>query len=73
MMHAMVDAQIGHSIMAALSLAPILLSVVFGGFAVFLSTSLFFCCFDLGFVILQKYNRARLSRLLQKELLQKKE
>ncbi len=72
LMHAMVDAQIGHSIMAALSLAPILLSVVFGGFAAFLSTSLFFCCFDLGLVILQKYNRARLSRLLQKELLQKK-
>lgn len=66
LMHAMADAQIGHSIMAVLSLAPILLSGVLGGFAAFLSTSLFFCCFDLGFVMLQKYNRARLSQMMQK-------
>lgn len=73
LMHAMVDAQIGHSIMAVLSLAPMFLSGVLGGFAAFLSTSLLFCCFDLGFVMLQKYNRARLSRVLQKEFDRSKE
>lgn len=63
---AMCQAEIVHEIIMLLSLVPIVFTVWFGSFFVFLTTSVIAFMIDSVFVILQKYNRIRLLRLIRK-------
>ena len=58
------QAEIVHEIIVLLSFLPILLTIPFGALAVFLITSILAALIDCVFVILQRYNRPRLLRLI---------
>lgn len=55
-----------HEVNALLSFIPILFSFAFGATAVFVITSIIACCLDLIFVVMQRYNRPRLVRLIKR-------
>lgn len=55
-----------HEVIAVLSFVPILFSFVFDETLVFLITSVLACLFDLAFVVMQRYNRPRLIRLMNR-------
>lgn len=61
---AMCQAEIVHEIIILLSFLPLLAAIPFGSFWVFLITSLLAACYDLCFVILQRFNRPRIIKLL---------
>lgn len=56
-----------HRLIVLMSFLPILYTLIFGSFPVFLITSLFAAGFDLMFVVVQRYNRPRLLRLLNRK------
>ena len=60
-------AEIVHEAIFILALLPVFLSIPFGEFWVFLITSVLSAAFDLIFVILQRYNRPRIIRLLHRK------
>lgn len=60
------QAEIVHEINMVLSFVPVLFSHWFGSFGVFLLTSCGAFLFDGVFVIIQRYNRPRLTRLLKR-------
>lgn len=62
----MYRAEIDHELMFLLSYVPILFSLLFGDFWIFLLTSLVVSLVDLALVIVQRYNRNRLVRILSK-------
>ena len=64
---AMCQAELVHEVIAALSFLPLLAAIPFGSFFVFLLTSLLAALFDLSFVIMQRYNRPRILKLLSKK------
>lgn len=64
---AMCQAEIVHEVIAVLSFLPLLAAIPFGEFPVFFMTSLLSACFDLCFVIIQRFNRPRVIRLIEKE------
>lgn len=64
---AMCQAELVHEVIAVLSFLPLLAAIPFGSFFVFLSTSLLAALFDLSFVIMQRYNRPRILKLLSKK------
>lgn len=59
------QAEVVHEVNMLISLVPIVFSVWFGSFAVFLITSFAAAAFDGVFVIMQRYNRPRLMKLLK--------
>ncbi len=61
------QAEVVHEVIAVLSFLPLLAAIPFGAFAVFLLTSLAAAAIDMVFVMLQRYNRPRLMRLMQKQ------
>ncbi len=61
------QAEVVHTLIAALSFLPVAAGVWFGAWAIFILTGVFAAGFDLLFVILQRYNRPRLLRMAQKE------
>ncbi len=61
------NAQMGHEIMVLLSFVPLLFSKALDGFAPFLITSVLAAMFDMQFVFVQRYNRARLSKIIYKD------
>lgn len=63
----MCQAEVVHEVIVLCSFIPLLLTFAFGSFVVFLLTSVFSAALDLVFVCLQRYNRPRLVRILQKE------
>lgn len=63
---AMCQSEVVHEVNMPLSLVPILFSVWFGSLGVFLLTSCAAFAFDGIFVIMQRYNRPRLLRLMKK-------
>lgn len=67
----MCQAEVVHEIIVLCSFLPLLFSLIFGSFPVFLITSLFAAALDTVFIFLQRYNRPRLVRLLQKKNLQR--
>jgi len=71
---AMCQAEIVHEIIILLSFVPILGAIPFGTLGVFVITSLLAACFDSMFVIMQRYNRPRVLKLmkLNEKLLSKK-
>ena len=63
----MCQAEVVHEVIVLCSFFPLLLTFLFGSFPVFLITSLLSAALDLVFVCLQRYNRPRLVRILEKE------
>ena len=63
----MCGAEIVHEIIIVFSFIPISFSLLFGDFPVFLITSLAAALYDSIFVIIQRYNRPRLVRILNKQ------
>lgn len=61
------QAEVVHEIIILLSFVPIAFSLIWDDFWVFFLTSLLAACFDSLFVMLQRYNRPRLIRLLEKQ------
>ena len=61
-----------HELDFVASFLPLLFTLCFGSFFVFLFTSLAAACFDLIFVIMQRFNRPRLVRMIRKGSIGKK-
>lgn len=61
---AMCQSEIVHETIFVLSFAPVFLTIWFGDLPVFLITSIIAALFDLMFVIMQRYNRPRIIRLI---------
>ena len=59
------QSEVVHEVNMILSFVPVIFTIWFGSFAAFLITSCAAFCFDSVFVILQRYNRPRLRRLLK--------
>lgn len=57
--------EIVHELDVVASFVPLLFTFIFGDFLVFLFTSLAAACFDLVFVIMQRFNRPRLVRMIK--------
>ena len=64
---AMCQAEVVHEVIALLSFLPMLFIPRFGAAMVFGLTSCIAAMIDLTFVVLQRYNRARLVRILEKQ------
>lgn len=62
LLYASCHAELTHEIIVVLSSLPMLYTLKFGSFPTFLITSLFAACFDMIFVIVQRYNRPRYIR-----------
>lgn len=60
------QAEIVHEVIAVFSFLPIIATVWFGSFAVFLLTSIAAACVDMTFAILQRYNRPRLIKMAER-------
>lgn len=69
---AMCQSEIVHEINMVLSFPPLLASLWFGSFPVFCITSIAAACFDLLFVIVQRYNRPRIVKIAEKQENRKK-
>ncbi len=62
------QAEIVHEVIMLLSFVPVLFSVVFDELAVFIVTSVLAAMADSVFVMLQRFNRPRLMRLIQRKI-----
>jgi len=63
---AMCQAELVHEIIIVLSFIPILAAIPFGALFVFVITSVLAACYDAMFVIMQRYNRPRILKLIKK-------
>lgn len=63
---AMCQSELVHEVIVVFSFVPILASIPFGELPVFLLTSIAAAVFDMMFVIMQRYNRSRIMRILKK-------
>ena len=63
---AMCQAEIVHEVIAVLSFIPLFAVNAVGSFPVFLVTSLLAASLDLSFAVIQRYNRPRVVRILEK-------
>ena len=63
---AMCQAELVHEVIIVLSFLPILTAVPFGAGLVFVLTSAAAACYDAMFVIMQRYNRQRIVKLIEK-------
>lgn len=61
------QAELVHEVIMGLSFAPMLLCKKFGAVGVFWVTSILAALVDGAFVIMQRFNRPRLIRILQKK------
>ena len=64
---AMCQSEIVHEINVALSFPLLFASLWFGSFTAFCATSIAAACFDLLFVIVQRYNRPRIVKIAEKQ------
>ena len=60
------QSEVVHEINMVLSFVPVIFTIWFGSLVAFLITSCIAFCFDSVFVILQRFNRPRLRRLLRR-------
>ena len=65
LLHNMAQAELVHRIIMVLSFAPILLIIPYGAPMIFIVTSIAAAMIDLQFVIIQRYNRPRVMKLLR--------
>lgn len=63
---AMCQSELVHEIIVVLSFIPIIATKWFGAFVVFVITSILAACFDTMFVIIQRYNRLRIIKMIRK-------
>lgn len=56
-----------HLVICLLSFVPIIFTVFFGAAAVFIITSVLSCMFDMIFVIIQRFNRPRLLKIINRK------
>ena len=63
---AMCQSELVHETITVFSLVPILFSIWFGVFWVFFITSVLGALFDLMFVIMQRYNRPRIVKIIDR-------
>lgn len=63
----MCQAEVVHEVIVLFSFVPVAFSAVWDSFGVFLITSILAAALDLTFVTLQRYNRPRLVRILEKQ------
>lgn len=61
----MCQSEVGHELIIGFSFLPIIASKWFGAFGVFMITSVISAGFDLIFVMMQRYNRDRIRRLIK--------
>ena len=61
------QAELVHEVIILLSFIPILASIPFGARSAFVITSVLAACYDAMFVIMQRYNRPRIVRLIEKQ------
>ena len=64
---AMCQSELVHEVNILFSFVPVIASVWFGEFAVFLITSVLGAAFDLMFVFMQRYNRPRVIKLINRK------
>ena len=64
---AMCQAELVHETLAVLSFLPILAGIWFGEYPVFIVTSVLSAACDMVFVIMQRYNRQRVTKLLNRK------
>ena len=72
LLHNMAQAELVHRIIMVLSFVPLLLIIPYGVPMVFVVTSIVAALIDLQFVIIQRYNRPRVMKLLKMKNPQKK-
>ena len=65
LLHNMAQAELVHRIIMVLSFVPILLIIPYGAPVIFIVTSIVAALIDLQFVIIQRYNRPRVIKLLK--------
>lgn len=63
---AMCQAELGHEVIVVLSFLPILEGIWFGDYPIFIVTSVLSAGFDMLFVMMQRYNRQRIIKLMDK-------
>lgn len=59
--------EIIHLVICLLSFVPVSFTVFFGAAAVFIITSVLGCMFDMIFVIMQRYNRPRVVKIINRK------
>ena len=64
---AMCQAELVHEVIVVLSFLPIAAGAVFGAYPVFIITSVLSALFDMMFVVMQRYNRRRVIRLVKRK------
>ena len=64
---AMCQAEVVHEINVIASFLPIVTTIWFGAFWVFFITSMLSACYDMIFVIMQRYNRPRILTLAERK------
>lgn len=69
---AMCQSEVVHSIIVVLCFVPISATLIWGSFWVFFITSVLSACVESMFVIMQRYNRPRVIRMIEKEKNRKK-
>ena len=65
LLHNMIQAEIVHEIIIPLSFVPLLFIIPFGVPVVFIITSCAAACVELKYVMIQRYNRPRVERLIE--------
>ena len=68
---AMCQAELIHETIALLSFLPIVAGIWFGAYLVFIVTSVLAAGCDMLFVMIQRYNRQRIMKLLERESIRK--
>ena len=63
----MTKSETDHWINEIISLTSILFSLIWGEFQIFFITAIFAMIFDAQFIVIQRYNRPRVKRILQKQ------
>lgn len=66
LLHHIAQAELVHRIIMVLSFAPLVLIIPYGSPIIFIMTSIFSCLIDLQFVIIQRYNRPRVIKLMER-------
>ena len=67
MIQTMCISELVHEIIVLLSFIPVLFALAFDSFPVFMTTSIIAALFDSCFVIMQRYNRPRVKKILARK------
>ena len=62
------QAELVHELIIILSFLPVFAAIPFGALPAFMITSILAACFDAMFVIMQRYNRPRIMKMIDKSV-----